>query len=676
MRRAVTAHPFLAIAIAAVLVGGGFETLQAATGLGGHQLETVADKYVYTALELIAVAVCAARVVRRREDRLAWGLMTFALIAWTGGDLVWTLWLDGVTNPPYPSIADVLYLAMYPAVYVAMMLLIRARLRNAGAAQWLDGGVVGLTIASVAAALVFDSVLAAGSSQLTREIVNIAYPLGDFVLLIFVAVAYSLADWRPGRTWLMLGAGITVMAAADIIFSYQTATATYVPGTLLDVLWPLSMVLLAVAAWMPIARTGQEQVDAPHTIALTLFGATCALALLVVAAFETITPLAVALAAGALVLASVRAALTYMENVRILRRSALEAITDPLSGLGNRRRLMGDLAVAFDPARSQEGSTLLFFDLNGFKRYNDTFGHAAGDALLARIGARLREAIGDHGCAYRLGGDEFCVLLHGRLDRTDPLVGAATEALFERGTGFAVTSSIGVAVLPDDAPSASAALALADERMYADKASRSSTGRAQARDVLMALLSERAHGLSGRVGGVGTLASVVASRLDMVGEQLDEVQRAAELHDIGKLAIPDEILHKAGPLTESEWRFVRQHPVIGERILGAAPALRPVARLVRSTHERWDGKGYPDGISGIRIPLGARIVAVCDAYDAMISRRPYRTALTETEALAELRRCAGAQFDPRVVETVCAALGAAETEAPARFVAGARRLRT
>ena len=147
-------------------------------------------------------------------------------------------------------------------------------------------------------------------------------------------------------------------------------------------------------------------------------------------------------------------------------------------------------------------------------------------------------------------------------------------------------------------------------------------------------------------------------RSDSTPKPLDEVLRAAELHDIGKLAIPDEILDKAGPLDESEWVFMRQHSVIGERILGAAPALAPVARLVRSSHERWDGGGYPDGLIGEAIPLGARIVFVCDAYDAMTSDRCYQRARTPQAAIAELRRHAGTQFDPRVVEALCAHLDA------------------
>jgi HD-GYP domain-containing protein (c-di-GMP phosphodiesterase class II) len=162
--------------------------------------------------------------------------------------------------------------------------------------------------------------------------------------------------------------------------------------------------------------------------------------------------------------------------------------------------------------------------------------------------------------------------------------------------------------------------------------------------------------------GVAELALAVAREVGMDGEQLDELARAAELHDVGKIAIPEEILRKPGPLDPDEWAFVRRHTVIGERILGAAPALRPVARIVRSTHERWDGGGYPDGLAGDEIPLGARIVAVCDAYEAMVSDRPYRPALSPDLAVDELRAHAGTQFDPKVVEVFTAALSARTPE--------------
>jgi HD-GYP domain-containing protein (c-di-GMP phosphodiesterase class II) len=147
------------------------------------------------------------------------------------------------------------------------------------------------------------------------------------------------------------------------------------------------------------------------------------------------------------------------------------------------------------------------------------------------------------------------------------------------------------------------------------------------------------------------------------------VKLAAELHDVGKVAIPDAILNKPGPLNEDEWAFMRRHTLIGERIVAAAPALCGVAKLVRASHERWDGGGYPDGIAGENIPLGARIVAVCDAYDAIVADRPYRGARSSAAALAELRRCAGTQFDPAVVEAFAAALADVEGDRGSAAVA-------
>jgi two-component system, cell cycle response regulator len=642
----------LLVAFGAMGVGVAFQAAHALLVVGGHGLDAFTNNGVYTAVEVLAVAVCAARVVIKREDRAAWAFMTLALLAWTGGDLVWTLWLDNVANPPSPSVADGLYLAMYPAVYVAMLLLIRSRLSHRGAAQWLDGGVVGLALAGVGAALIFSTVLGISHGRFIDVAVNVAYPVGDFALLVFVVVAFSLSGWRPGRLWLLLGAGLLVTALADIIYVYQVAKGTYVSGAVLDSMWPLSMALLALAAWQPAPGRVAGRVAAPHTIVLTLLAAGGALALLVVAAFRPVTPLAIALAAGALLLATVRATLTYLENVGMLRRNVHEAVTDALSGLGNRRRLMEDLQDAVDDAAHGRPSTLVFFDLNGFKRYNDSFGHAAGDALLGRVGAALSTAIGSSGRAYRLGGDEFCALLQGRFARHDRRVASATSALTEQGSAFTVSASFGLAVIPNDAASASTALQLADERMYADKAQSNRSSRAETRAVLLALLNERTPGLHEHVNEVGHLATDLGRRFSLDSDLLDELQRAAELHDIGKLAIPDKILYKPGPLTDAETRFMRQHTIIGERILNAAPALQPVARLVRASHERWDGTGYPDGLAGSAIPLGARIIAACDAYHAMTSRRSYQTARSTPEAIAELERNAGSQFDPEVIQAL------------------------
>jgi diguanylate cyclase (GGDEF)-like protein len=354
-------------------------------------------------------------------------------------------------------------------------------------------------------------------------------------------------------------------------------------------------------------------------------------------------------------------------SLRASRRELQSAaMSDGLTGLANRRRLMADLErrVARGAANP---AVLLLFDLDGFKTYNDSFGHLAGDALLTRLGHALERAVGGRGRAYRLGGDEFCVLADAAA-RAEIEV-AAPAALTEHGNGFSVTASYGLVTIPDEASTASDALRSADQRMYAQKRSgRASAGR-QSTDVLLRALAERHPDIEGHVGGVVHLVDAVARHLGLEAEALEHVQLAAELHDVGKVAIPDAILNKPGPLDQDERAFMRRHTLIGERIVAAAPALSPVAKLVRASHERWDGGGYPDRLAGERIPLGARIVAVCDAYDAIVSDRPYRRARSGAQALVELRRCSGAQFDPVVVEAFAAVLAEARREPDAAAAA-------
>jgi diguanylate cyclase (GGDEF)-like protein/putative nucleotidyltransferase with HDIG domain len=326
-----------------------------------------------------------------------------------------------------------------------------------------------------------------------------------------------------------------------------------------------------------------------------------------------------------------------------------QAVTDPLTRLGNRRRLSDDLAERLAKSSSEAPLLLMLFDLDGFKNYNDTFGHVAGDALLARLGHKLAAAVSPHGTAYRLGGDEFCALLPARRDQLHDAVAATAAALEEHGEKFSISASCGTVLLPHEARTVDYALQLADERMYARKQGRPSGAGAQAHDVLIHIMRAKQPDLADRSSGVAKLAVTIGRRLSMSSEQLDELARAATLRDIGTVGLPDAILTKPGPLDMEELSFVRQHTVLGERILSAAPALRPVAAIVRASHERWDGRGYPDGLEAENIPLAARIVAVCEAYEAMTSERCYRAARSVDDARRELQREAGHQFDPTVV---------------------------
>ena len=342
------------------------------------------------------------------------------------------------------------------------------------------------------------------------------------------------------------------------------------------------------------------------------------------------------------------------EDVRRAMRESQEelrhaAMTDSLTGLPNRRRLMDDLTAAMD----DNSGALALFDLDGFKAYNDTFGHLAGDALLTRLGHRLSETVAatGNGTAYRLGGDEFCVLATGT--STTVTLEAAAVALSERGGAFAIGNSYGVVLFGKDVHKPEDALRVADQRMYEKKNGGRRSAGDQSKAVLIRALSERHPDLSEHSADVSRMAELVAIELDVPEDQLEPIRHAAELHDVGKVGIPDAILTKPSALDRDEWGFMRRHTIIGERIIAGAPALAQVSRLVRASHERWDGTGYPDGLTGPQTPIGSRIISVCDAFDAMVSERPYKVGRSTTAALAELRRCKGTQFDPEVVDAFC-----------------------
>ncbi|MFL5911333.1 MAG: HD domain-containing phosphohydrolase [Gaiellaceae bacterium] len=641
--------------------------LHALLHFGGHGLDSFFNDWVYNALIAVSAAGCLARAVLVRQERGAWLALALGLVAWSAAEILSSVWINKLSDPPYPSVADALYLAFYPAVYVALVMLFRGRMRNARGGLWLDAVIAALAVAVAGELFVFHTILAAEQGSLLAVATDVAYPLGDLVMLALVIGVFALTGWRPGRAWGLIGGALVAMATADVVYAYQAAQGTYLEGSVLDALWPAATLLVASAAWQPpqmvtLKLTGWRVLVLPSAFAIA------AIAALVYEALWHKDPVAVSLAALTLLAATARAALIFRENLRMLERTTHESLTDSLTGLPNRRKLLTDLERAVMTAGS-EPTSLVLFDLDGFKRYNDSFGHPAGDALLSRVGGRLAAATAPYGSAYRLGGDEFASLVSSQDTRV--AVAGALEALTDRGDAFEVTSSHGVAALGTEAADSKTALQLADQRLYSGKKSRTTAPvTKQTSDVLMQVLLEREPELRDHTAGVADLALRVGRKLGLSAEDLDETARAAELHDIGKMAVPDEILNKPARLTDEEFGFMKQHTIIGERMLAVAPALKGVARIVRSSHERWDGHGYPDAIAGGEIPLPARIVSVCDSFDAMISDRPYQTPRTHDEAMLELRRCAGTQFDPAVVaafEQVLSETHAHEAGATALF---------
>ena len=623
--------------------------VQVGTGVAGPQVTAVFDDYLYNALLLAGAGFCVWRAAVVREERLVWILMGATIVVWTAGDIAWTVAWAQDPNAPYPSLSDALWLAWYPVTLVVLYLLVRSRVASFRASLWLDGIIGALCTIALAFAFAYGPIADSATGSTAAVLTNLAYPLGDILILGVVVAIFGLTGWRPGRAWLVLGAGLALNAVADVVYLVQTAAGTYVQGTLVDAGWPASALLVGLAAWQPAKRGVAPDIEGLRVVAVPFTCGLVGVTLLAYDHFDRVNKPALALTAVTLLLVLTRTALAFRDYQRMLGRSRQEALTDALTGLRNRRSLMLDLEEELPVATPAYPRALGLFDLNGFKEYNDAFGHIAGDGLLARLGLRLADAVRGHGRAYRLGGDEFCVLLEPGAAGVEPVMAACLSALTERGEGFEVTASHGSVLSPEEVTDATEALQVADRRMYARKGGRRMSPGRQSRDVLLRMLSEREPDLHAHLRGTAELALSVGRELGMEPEALDEVARAAELHDLGKIAIPDEILNKTGPLDESEWAFMRRHTIIGERILLAAPALRPVARLVRASHERYDGSGYPDGLVGEQIPLGARVVAVCDAFDAMLSDRPYRRRLDEAEALDQLMRCSGRQFDPVVI---------------------------
>jgi diguanylate cyclase (GGDEF)-like protein len=343
--------------------------------------------------------------------------------------------------------------------------------------------------------------------------------------------------------------------------------------------------------------------------------------------------------------------IVFHGSAKARRRSYLDSTIDALTGLGNRRKLFADVKVG-DSAEG-ETRTVGIFDLDGFKSYNDTFGHPAGDALLARLGGRLAVTVGDRGDAYRIGGDEFVVITPSA--DAEALLAAAQAALSEKGEAFDVGCSQGAALITAGS-SLDDALHVADQRLYTNKRIVHAELQSETRDALLQVLAEQDSGLISHLGHVALLAEATAIGLGLSTEEAQMARLAAQLHDVGKAAIPASILEKAGPLDEHERSLMELHTVIGERILAAAPTLLSLAPIVRATHERLDGTGYPDGLRLDQIPICSRIIAVVDAYDAMTNDRSYRPAMSTASALVELRKHSGTQFEPRIVEALALAL--------------------
>jgi diguanylate cyclase (GGDEF)-like protein/putative nucleotidyltransferase with HDIG domain len=487
----------------------------------------------------------------------------------------------------------------------------------------------------------------------TRPPIRATFNAGVFGIV--GAVAGVILHYLHGVDAPMLAAKVGAMAATLYIINILLVTAAIAASG-------------SELGYVKLIRSNVRWTIVPFTLMAST-------ALMLVVLWQR-TPYLFAALAGPLVAISL-----YQRSTHKALNAIRLALTDPLTGLGNHRHFHERLQRELAQADEHGGMvSLCFLDIDDFKRINDQFGHPAGDRVLSQIASRLRQG----GESFRLGGDEFAVLLVGM---DEQLALATTQSIVQRiaetelGKAGTITVSAGVATFPQHGRERDSLIRLADGALYwakehgknqvrlarADVAELSEFRRVAsgadriARFRAAASLARAVDSRDAYTGShserVANLAAEIATQLGLPAEEVELTRLAGSLHDLGKLAIPEEILRKPAALGDAERLVLERHPQIGYRMLESL-GVDPIANWVLHHHERWDGSGYPDGLAGDRIPLGARIIFVSDAFDAMTSDRLYRESLSFEEAVAEVERCSGSQFDPEVVSAFLACVGA------------------
>ncbi len=459
--------------LGAILFGGAAASiLHNWAGIGGSGVASVVNGPLYDAVVVAAGLGCLLRARASATERRAWLAIGASVLAWAAAEVYWTLYIEGNPSAPYPSLADVGYLAFYPLAVLGLYLLVRARARELDPRLWMDGAIAALGTGALGAALIFEFVADRASGSSLEVLTTLAYPLGDIVLISLAVGVIALTRWRPGRTWSLLLAGLAAMAAADVAYTLQTYGGELPGGAWIEPLYLASAVFIGAEAWQaetrmiqPEARfDGWRELVVPAIVAVTMIALVALQYFNHASALTTLLWSATMLAVIGRLVLSLRANKALLEQVR----------TDRLTGLGSKARLDIDLEERCRAA-AEAPLAVALFDLNGFKLYNDRFGHPAGDEMLSQLGGRLGGAVAPEGFAYRTGGDEFVVLIDGGAD-VAAVTKRAAEALSTRGYGYDISASWGLAEVPEEADGPRPALQLADVRMYAQKESRRLSG--------------------------------------------------------------------------------------------------------------------------------------------------------------------------------------------------------
>ncbi len=436
------------------------------------------DGWMVCGVEVVASALCIARGLLRRSGRAAALVLGFSLLSWTIGDIVLTVESLGGATPPTPSLADVFYLCFYPLAYIAVMLFIREQVRRISAPNWLDGAIAGLGAAAVCAAFAFHSILKSTGGNAAATVTNLAYPIGDVLLLGIVVAGFAVLSRRSKAPWALLASGMALNVLGDTSNLFQNSLGASRTGFVLNaVAWPTAIVVMSMAVWLRQRASNPLQAQRPAGFALPNLSAAAALVILFFATFHPVGRVAVGLATVTLVVVGIRLVLSVRAMQTLSQERHRQSVPDDLTGLHNRRLLLRGLDEFFaerDNVDSARSLAFLFVDLNHFKEINDSFGHPAGDELLRQLGARLSTSLRDTDLLVRIGGDEFAVVLidgdaHYGTEVAERLTTSLHEPFVLDVVSANIGASIGIAVAPTDATDSAGLVWCADVAMYRAK---------------------------------------------------------------------------------------------------------------------------------------------------------------------------------------------------------------
>jgi diguanylate cyclase (GGDEF)-like protein len=435
------------------------------------------DNWTVAGFELTVSGVCIARGLSGRRNATIALILGAGLLAWSVGDLLLAFESAGGATPPVPSWSDVSYLLFYPLAYVGLMLQWRRGVTAFGAATWLDGAVAGLGSAAVCAAFAFRTVVHTAGGSSISVATNLAYPIGDVLLLALVVAASATLPGRKKASWILLATGCALNAAGDTANLFQSATTPSHLGAVLNgIAWPTALLLIALAVWLQPPRSVRDAPGTAPGFVLPGVAAFSALAIVCYGAVQHLSRVALGLGAATLLVAGVRMVLSLRLLRALTAQRHRQAITDALTGLGNRRHLSEFVGTYFDGGDPMMSLAFLYIDLNHFKEINDAFGHGAGDQLLRQLGPRLVTALRPSDLLLRIGGDEFAVVLMDSDAVRAEEVAGRLAARFDEPFVLDVVSvrvgaSIGIAVAPGDATDSEGLLRCADAAMYRAKVS-------------------------------------------------------------------------------------------------------------------------------------------------------------------------------------------------------------